>query len=164
MRQADSVTVSTVVTVDAHEAFRLFTAEIGAWWRRDPAYRFRPNASGTMRIEPGVGGRVLELYREEPEDAYVVGEVREWDPPRRLVFSWRGPNFEPDQVTEVDVRFETAHGGTRVTVCHRGWDGLPHDHPVRHGLDPEVFTRAFSGWWSALLARLRRLPTERPTT
>ena len=70
-----------------------------------------------------------------------------WEPPRRLAVEWRGPNFELGQSTRVEVRFEAAAGGTRVTVEHSGWDGLPADHPVRHGLADDAFARMWGDWW-----------------
>ena len=48
-----------------------------------------------------------------------------WEPGERLVFTWRQGNWPPGESTEVEVRFEGAAGGTRVTVEHRGWDGAP---------------------------------------
>lgn len=78
-----------------------------------------------------------------------------WEPGRRLLLEWRGVNFAPGERTAIDVRFEPARGGTRVTVEHGGWDGLPHDHPVRHGQPDEAFFARLGGWWADLLRALR---------
>ena len=59
-----------------------------------------------MRFEGGEGGRLLEVYTDEAGGAFEVGRVLAWKPGDRLVFEWRGNNFEPGLVTEVEVRFE----------------------------------------------------------
>jgi uncharacterized protein YndB with AHSA1/START domain len=138
--------VCTEVGVDPATAFAVFTEEIGSWWcmGRDLG-RGRKPPTGTMCFEPGVGGRLLEVYGEgEP---FQVGRVLVWEPHDRLVFEYRQGNFDPDQITEVEVRFEPAAGGTRVTLQHRGFDALPLDHSARHGL---AKTEAFSEMWEAI--------------
>ena len=82
--------------------------------------------------------------------------MRAWEPPARLVFSWRLATFAPGQETEVEVRFEPAPAGTRVTVIHRGWDGLPAGHPARHGQVGQAFVLFKGQWWADLLAAARR--------
>jgi hypothetical protein len=158
---ADAVRVTTVVAVGPAAAFEVFTAEVDAWWRRGPMYRFRADRSGTMRFEPGVGGRLLEVYDAEAGDAYEVGRVLVWEPASRLVFTWRGVAFAPGQRTEVEVRFEAVEHGTRVTLEHRGWDCLPEGHPARHGLAGPAFTRMIGQWWAGLLLDVRAR-AERP--
>jgi hypothetical protein len=69
--------VTAQVTVDAspEDAFRIFTDEIGLWWRRDTPY-WNDRARGlTIRIEPGIGGRFLEVYDLEAETGFEVGRV-----------------------------------------------------------------------------------------
>ena len=81
--------------------------------------------------------------------------MRVWQPPERVVFEMRGRDFKPDELTEVEVLFQTAEGGTRVTVHHTGWDALPPDHPVRHGHDNQAFTNMMGIWWADLLTSMR---------
>ena len=52
------------VNVDAtpEEAFALFTEDIGLWWRRDTPYWNDRDRGLSIRIEPGVGGRFIEVY------------------------------------------------------------------------------------------------------
>ena len=45
-----------------------------------------------------------------------------WQPPEKLVFSYRQANFPPDLHTDVEVTFEAVGEETRVTVEHRGFD------------------------------------------
>ena len=103
-----------------------------------------------MRFEGGEGGRLLEVYTDEAGGAFEVGRVLAWKPGDRLVFEWRGNNFEPGLVTEVEVRFERAERGTRVTLEHRGWDRVPLEHASRHGYGA---SNAFSSMIGLLVGR-----------
>jgi uncharacterized protein YndB with AHSA1/START domain len=84
-----------------------------------------------------------------------VGRVKVWEPPQRLVLTWRALNFAPDEHTEVEVRFEPSGTGTQVTVQHRGWASLRPDHPARHGLEGAALSRMVGLWWGDLMSALR---------
>jgi uncharacterized protein YndB with AHSA1/START domain len=151
----DAVRVTTTVAAAPAAAFRIFTEDIDAWWRRGPRFRpaLRPN--GVMMLEPYVGGRFAEVYDATGGDAFEIGRVRVWDPPRRLVVGWRARDFAPDESTEVEVRFEAAGDATRVVLVHRGFDALAADHPVRHGLAGPAFAAMIGLMWSELLVAAR---------
>lgn len=155
MKSDDFVTVTTRVAVDPETAFEIFTSEVDAWWRHGPRFRVGFDRKAVMRFEPGVGGRLLEVYDAEGEDVFELGRVRVWEPGARLVFDWRNRNFAPGQVTEVEVRFEPDAGGTRVTVEHRGWETIPLGHPARHGLEGSAFSSLIGLFWSDLLLSAR---------
>lgn len=140
-----------MVAVDPATAFEVFTEEIDAWWGRGPRFRWRPHRDGTLRFEAGAGGRLVEVYDEPGADVFEVGRVLVWEKAARLVFEFRARNFEPGQVTEVEVSFEAVEQGTRVTVEHRGWDALAPDHPARHGLVGTAFASMMGLWWGDLL-------------
>jgi uncharacterized protein YndB with AHSA1/START domain len=161
MSIGDRIRVSTRVEVDADTAFRIFTEEVDAWWRTGPRFRWHGERDGTVRFEPGEGGRFLEVYDEEAGDAFEVGRIQVWDPPKRLVFTFRARVFAPGESTEVEVRFEPSGGATDVTVEHRGWDALRDDHPVRHGMDVSAFSDMMGVWWADLLTSARRRAAER---
>ena len=161
MSGADSVSVTTVVAVDADRAFAVFTDDIDGWWRRGPGHQFRPGHDGAMRFDPGPEGRLVQVFDKRGEDVYEVGRVIAWEPGKRLVFEFRGFNFAPDQATEVEVRFEPTDGGTRVTLEHRGWDSLPDGHPARHGLEGTAFTAMIGVFWADLLVRARLRANQR---
>lgn len=150
----DAVRVTSVVGVDPATAFEVFTDEIDAWWKTGPMYRVEPERKSAMRLESGVGGRLLEIYDEAGDDAFEHGVVRVWKPPQRLVFEMSGRDFRPGERTEVEVRFEAVERGTRVTVEHRGWGAFAADHPVRHGLLGTAFTGMLGSWWGDLLVAL----------
>jgi uncharacterized protein YndB with AHSA1/START domain len=155
VKSDDFVRVTTRVAVDAETAFEIFTREIDAWWRQGPRFRADFQRKSVMRFEPGVGGRLLQVYDEAGAEPVEFGRVRVWEPGTRLVFDWRNTNFAPGQVTEVEVRFEPDAGGTRVTLEHRGWECIPPGHPARHGLEADAFRALIGSFWSDLLLSAR---------
>lgn len=152
----DEARVSVLVGVPPPVAFRVFTEEIDEWWRRGYKYRVAGARPGSMRLEPGVGGRLFETY-ETPDGPRIseTGRITVWEPPSRLVFEWRAVNFGPDEMTEVEVSFEPGTRGTLVTVTHRGWSGIRPDHPARHGFEVGPFIRMMGLWWGDLMTSMR---------
>jgi len=146
------VCVSTRVALPPAEAFACFTGEIGAWWAAGAVngVRFR----GSLRFEPGVGGRLLKSVGGR---AFAIGRVRRWEPPACFVFECREEGEEAGPATEVEVRFEPTDGGTRVTLEHRGFERLPGDHPARGGLGREALLRLWGRCWSERLDEAKTL-------
>jgi uncharacterized protein YndB with AHSA1/START domain len=152
----DQVRISARVDVAQAEAFRVFTEEIDRWWRRGMKYRVSGKYRGILRLEPGVGGRLIESFAVGDKERVVqTGRVLEWSPPARIVFEWRPVNFAPSERTEVQVDFEASGESTVVTVTHRGWSRIRLDHPARHGEEVPAFLRMTGLWWSGLLTSLR---------
>jgi uncharacterized glyoxalase superfamily protein PhnB len=108
---AGSVSTSVEVGVDPMTAFRAFTDEIGQWWVPGPINAWDSARAVTKRIEPGVGGRFLEVYDDDTGDALELGRIIVWEPGARLVY-----RSSVDD-TEVDVRFEPTPTGTLVRVA-----------------------------------------------
>lgn len=155
MTDASRVLVAKRVRASADRAFCAFTEQIGQWWRPNRLFVFTPGRSGTMVFEPGPDGRLVERYDDGTE--FVVGDVRVWDPPQRIVVGWRQAGFAADQDTELHVRFEEVSDGdaeTRVTVEHVGWDRIPREHAARHGFPLAVFQHRFAEWWQEQLGAL----------
>jgi hypothetical protein len=152
----------TTVALAPAEAFELFTKDVDLWWRRGPRFRADGGRPSVLRFEPGVGGRLVEIYDEARGDEFEFGRVLEWDPPESLRFEFRGANFAPGEVTFVSVRFEPDPNGTRVTLTHGGFAALRADHPVRHGASEARFVADMGGWWSELLGSLRVTSRSRP--
>lgn len=146
----DRVEVTTLVAVEPEIAFTVFTEELDLWWRHGPRHRTQGDRS-MLRLEAGVGGRLLEYGGVEP---VVLGEVLVWEPPQRLVLQWRRGHDE-DQATEVEVRFIAEGAATRVTIEHRGWERVPVGHRARHGLVGHAFAAVVGQWWGDLLVSLR---------
>jgi uncharacterized protein YndB with AHSA1/START domain len=152
----DRARVTVGVAVPPEQAFRIFTEEIELWWRRGPRFRNARGDAGLIALEPGLGGRVFESHTVDGTPHVVeIGRIRVWDPPRRLLFDWRVANFAPTERTEVEVVFEPAGTGTRVTVTHSGWAAIRPDHPARHGRTGPAFSRELGLWWGDLLSAWR---------
>ena len=142
-----TVKVETLVKTDPGTAFRVFTDEVDAWWRREPRFRF--GDGGAMRFADG------KLW----EGAYEVGRVLAWEPGVRLAFEFRGREFVADEKTEVEVRFAAEGKATRVTLVHGGWETLRDDHPARHGFSPKAgpaFRDMIGLGWAEQLTSFRR--------
>jgi uncharacterized protein YndB with AHSA1/START domain len=152
----DAASVSVFVRVSPEDAFDVFTGEIDLWWRTGPAYRIAGRRRGQLVFEPRLGGRLFEIFETTETHTIEVGRVTVWDPPSRLALEWRGVNFKPHEVTQVEVRFEPSGEGTMVTVRHSGWSSLPDDHPARHGLVGAEFSRSLGMWWSGLMTSYRQ--------
>jgi uncharacterized protein YndB with AHSA1/START domain len=127
MTATDRVRVSIDVAVDPATAFEVFTEEIDAWYRRGPHSWKHPDRAVGIRFEPGVGGRLIEVHDAATGEGFAFGKILVWEPGERLVFADLLSSTPPDSLTEVEVRFEAAGGGTRVTLEHRGLDTLPPD-------------------------------------
>jgi activator of HSP90 ATPase len=136
-------------------AFRVFTDDIGLWWRPNPLFQVMPRGPGVLAFEPADAGTPRRLVERREDGAmFVIGEVSVWRPGERLVFGWRQAGFAADQHTEVEVRFEAAQDQTRVTVEHRGWDSVPANHAARHRFPETVFSLRLAEWWRDLLAAM----------
>ena len=86
-----------------------------------------------LRLEPGPGGRVYEGERE-------IGQIIEWEPARMVRLGWHQPDRDPQEMPEVELRFEASDDGTRVTIAHRGWEKLVRDQ------------RELAGWFAGEVA------------
>ena len=146
------VYVALRVKAAPSRAFAAFVGEIGAWWRPNGLFQTTPRAPGVLAFEPGEGGRLTETLASGK--VFEIGRIRVWDPPHRLVFSWRQANFPPELSTEVEVRFEAVGEETRVSVEHRGFDQVP-EGAARHGFPDEVLLMRLADWWRTLLTSFR---------
>jgi uncharacterized glyoxalase superfamily protein PhnB len=104
-----SATASVEVAADPSTTFRIFTEEIDLWWVRGPINFFDSARATAMQIEPGVGGRILEVYTP-PDDVLELGTITDWEPGALLAY-----RSSVDD-TETRVSFDALDGGTRVTV------------------------------------------------
>jgi uncharacterized glyoxalase superfamily protein PhnB len=108
-----SVSSSIEVSVQPDVAFKAFTDEVDLWWVRGPINHWDGGRMRCKRIEPGVGGRVLEVYDDESGDALELARVTVWEPGRRL--AWQS---SVDDV-QTEVLFEPSSAGTTVRVVAR---------------------------------------------
>ncbi len=118
--------------------------QVRQWWTGDQC----PIESFAM--EAKAGGR---WHYETKQGTYEVngvtkfhcdGEVLEYDPPRRLAYSWFA-NWQDDPKARTVVRWELTPkaGGTQVKMTHSGLAKLP------------IARKDYSGGWPGLIAQLK---------
>jgi uncharacterized glyoxalase superfamily protein PhnB len=110
MTSSRSVTSSVVVSVDPATAFRVFTEELDCWWVQGPINFYDSARAYGMRIEPGVGGRIVEVYDNATGEGLDLARITVWEPGTRL--AWQSLRDD----VEVDVRFVQSDDATDVRV------------------------------------------------
>ncbi len=132
------------VDVDPLTAFTAFTDELDEWWGNGPIDAWDSSRCIGRCVEPGVGGRLLELYQDD--ESLELGRVTVWEPGARVC--WQS---SVDDVV-IEVHFEPIANGTRVRV-----DGIVADGKI--GGEGLSFVRMTPEW---LPRWIRRRPTSRP--
>jgi len=142
---------STVeVKTDPQTAFEAFTGELDLWWVRGPINAYDSGRLMEMRCEPGVGGRILEVYDADSGEGLELARITAWEPGERV--AWKS---SLDDVS-IDVRFEPTAAGTLVrleaTVAEGGED--------RGGSSFVVVTPPWFGAWMRRRDSAPREPRE----
>jgi uncharacterized protein YndB with AHSA1/START domain len=134
------------ITVNAtpERAFEVFAARIDTWWPRD--YSVGESDLKRVVIEPREGGRFYEQGIDGVDT--VWGEVLAYDPPRRLLLTWRlNGHWEVDSgASEIEVTFTPTAEGTTVSLVHSHLERLQYADALRQSIGGD-------GGWSSLLAR-----------
>jgi uncharacterized protein YndB with AHSA1/START domain len=152
-----------LVRVPPAVAFRAFIEDVDQWWRHGLKYRVAGKHRGVVHIEGGVGGRLFESFETGTgTKVYQTGTITAWEPPSRVAFEWRAPNYAEGEKTYVEVLFEESPSGTFVTLTHSGWSALRPDHPARHGEPAEAFLRRMGLWWADQMTSLRLYVEQAP--
>lgn len=109
-------TMSTEIYVEADPAtaFSAFTEEYDQWWGNGPIDAYESWRLVEQRIEPGVGGRLVEDYGDEER---VLGTITVWEPGTRLAWT-------TDKEITIEVAFEAQGHGTRVVVTAHVPEGV----------------------------------------
>ena len=110
MTTTNAVTSSVEVAADPDTAFAVFTEELDCWWIQGPINFFDATHAYSARMEPGVGGRIVEVYDGETGEGLEVARITVWEPGARL--AWQS---SVDDV-QIDVSFSASNGGTLVRV------------------------------------------------
>ena len=111
-----------------------------------------------MSFETGSNGRIVQ-------DGFEVGRVVSWKPGELIMLSWHSANWNPEELTEVEVRFEAIDGGTRVNLSHSGWGDMIGDPKELTGwfagevAAPLLSTMAPTGFGNWLTDRRARHPS-----
>jgi uncharacterized protein YndB with AHSA1/START domain len=112
------------IAAPPEKVFTAYVEQINGWWPRQGLFRytFAPasTAPAEIHFEPAPGGRLYERFADGQE--YTIGHILEWQPPQRLVYSWRAPDWP--HATTVEVTFSQRANQTVVTVRHSGFDQL----------------------------------------
>ena len=145
------VYVAMRVRATPERAFRAFVEDIGVWWRPSTLFQTTPRP-GVLSFEPGTGGRLVET--RAGGKVFEIGRISAWEPPRRLVFSWRQANFPLNLHTEVEVGFEAVGDETRVSIEHRGFDQVPGESAARHGFPDAVLLLRLAEFWRGQLSAI----------
>jgi len=148
------VYVALRVKATPEQAFAAFVDEIGQWWRPNILFQTTPRP-GVLSFEfeggsRGEGGRLIET--RAGGKVFEIGRILVWEPPVRLVFSWRQASFPPELNTEVEIIFESVGDETRVSVEHRGFDQVPADSAARHRMPDAVLLMRLADFWRAQIA------------
>ena len=133
------------VVVDAtpDEAFRIFTDEIGFWWRQNTRYWNDAERALYIRIEPGVGGRFVEVYDAATDAGFEIGRVTAWDPGERLGLTWTQVGWPEGVSTEIEVTFEPLGEQTLVRLEQTGFE--------RVGPGADEFRAGYEAGWAEVL-------------
>ena len=94
------------LTLDSSAAFNTFVEELSTALSRLG-----------MRLEPGVNGCVMEGHTE-------VARVVRWQPKTLITLEWHPVNWQPNEATVFELRFEPIDEGSRITLEHRDWSNL----------------------------------------
>lgn len=106
------------VKASQQRAFEVFAAGMGRWWK--PEYHLGKSPLKDVIVEPKAGGRWFE--RDEDDSTVNWGKVLVWEPPTRLVLAWQinsNWQYDPNILTELEIRFTADGDGTRVELEHR---------------------------------------------
>lgn len=111
------------------------------------------NAGWTLDYD-GVGPGARYAFRDGRGEALIVGEVIEFDPPRRLVTTsshqW-SEEVKAEKPSRVTYEIVATSKGCKLTVIHDGFES--EDSPTY---------RAVEGGWPPILEALKALVEDRP--
>ncbi len=138
--------VSSQVEVAAgpRTAFRAFTEEMDLWWVRGPINFYDAARAVAKVLEPGIGGRILEVY--ESGDPLEVARITAWEP--GALVAW---DSSLDDV-RTEVRFTPAAGGGTLVVVTAT---IPDGGADRGGTS---YARVVPPWFGAWCARRDTAP------
>lgn len=125
-----TVTIKRVMPGAAQKIFNLWTRpELMARWMTP----YPGNVDCVAEADVRVGGAFKLSMRSDASTCEIAGEYVAVDPPRRLVFTWRGgPTQNAD--TLVTVELAPSGAGTELTLTH---ERLP---------TPELRAAHATGW------------------
>jgi uncharacterized protein YndB with AHSA1/START domain len=135
----EAIVVTVPLGCEPERAFAYFTRDIAKWWPL-AKHSVCGDRAASVAFEPRAGGRIVETDKDG--DTHIWGVLSEWNPPRRLRFSWH-PGHDEATAQWVEVTFAPNSTGTLVTLTHGGWEALG---------DRAVATRtSYAGGWQTVI-------------
>ena len=138
------------VPCSQEEAFDIFITEMDSWWPlgKFTVSAFSGNAAKGIRVEPRVGGRIVEVGHDDNEHQW--GTIRSYDPYELVSMDFHipEPGDTSGRTTFVEVTFTPSRlGRTRVQLTQSNWEGLGDlAEPMRGGYGGgwvEIFEKAY---------------------
>jgi uncharacterized protein YndB with AHSA1/START domain len=138
---------STSVSWTPEQAFRRFTSDFASWWPYS-THSIGGELVERLVFECNLGGRIYEQLKDGRR--FQWGRITAWDPPRSVSFTWH-PSKDESVAQDVEVRFVSENGRTRVVLTSTGWEKLGararkerNGHSVGWGSILDVFAGRFS--------------------
>lgn len=131
-----------IVDASPQDAFAIFTEEIGIWWRMNTPYWNDVERGRSIRLEPYVGGRFIEVYELDTDAGFEVGRVTAWEPGERLALTWTQVGWRADVWTDIEITFEQVGEDTLVRLEQSGFE--------RAGAADD-FRAGYEGGWHTIL-------------
>ena len=105
-------TIAVEINVNAEPAlaFKVFTEEMHLWWQQGAINFHDSSRAIENRMEPGVGGRIMEVYEADTGEGLELARITVWQPGERLAFAG-----SLDDVSTL-VTFSPQGSGTLVRV------------------------------------------------
>jgi len=147
MSDTQSRSSEVEVRVDPVTAFAAFTDELDLWWVRGPINSYGAGKLVAMRCEPGIGGRLLEVYDQDSGEGLELARITAWEPGKHL--AWQS---SLDDV-RIDVRFDPTENGTIVRLEA----AIPEGGADKGGTS---FIRVTPRWFGAWIAKRDTTPHE----
>lgn len=122
----EPVTLDLDLNCSIEHAFDTYTTRMTEWWPLD-THAVETDKATTCVFETRKGGRIYEVTSEGAE--HLWGTVLDCERPTLLVHSWH-PGGDPEKPTKVQIRFETAGNGCRLTLVHEGFEVLGERGPA----------------------------------
>jgi DNA-binding transcriptional ArsR family regulator len=146
------VTKSLHVRLSPAEAFALFTEDIALWWPVSTHSVSSANDGAlpqALVFQTREGGQVIETLTDGSISLW--GQVIQWSPPRVVQIAWH-VGRPADHATTLEIRFDTAGRGTKVTLIHDGWEAVGTDAAEQRATYDEGWDHVFATRYSAAAA------------
>ena len=117
MNNSDVVVVSALLPATPESVFNAWIdpVQLSNWWGAGPEF-----STGVVEVDPRPGGSYrLGMIASSGAEYIATGQYTEFEPGRKLSFSWRWEHSDESfPTTRIEVSFEAAEQGCRVEIRH----------------------------------------------